>query len=642
MSKILYLDYVALIIYALMIITFLLRNTRLIRKRAVFVLLIFLGFFATLYDICSIWIDNRGEGAIVLSYIINIGYLALRSLIPTFFCVYMVSATDTWHRLRNNRISLFLFVLPVAVEISLIFTSPITHFAFYINENGTYVRGPLIFILYIVGLYYLFIGIYYAARYYRLLGLSKFLPLISIVPTQLISLIVQYFRPTILCEMLASVLCLLLIMLTIEKPDSLLDRSTDLYNRTAFMDMLIRAEYTEKPLSVVFINITNYSALNSYLSFSNMNLLYKALAARLETVKTDLSVNPEVYNLTKGLFAAVFSNEEKPFANKYAFKILDALHREYPINNFSVSAPTTVCIVNLPDDMSNIDQVRLFIKDFVRSRFTGDVTHASMITKNKDYAIMADMDNILKDAIENDLFEVYYQPIYSVSEKRFNSAEALIRLNSKEHGFIRPDLFIPMAEESGLINKIGLIVFEKVCRFISSDEFKTLGIDYIEVNLSVVQCMDKDLTLKIAEIINKYGVKPSQINLEITETASTLEQKNMIMNIIKLNEMGFEFSLDDFGTGYSNMVRIASLPLNIIKLDRSFTWTENNPKLKLILENTIRLVKKMNMKIVVEGVETEEMLNSFIALDCDYIQGYYFSKPLPQNEFSDFIKRNKI
>ena len=150
--------------------------------------------------------------------------------------------------------------------------------------------------------------------------------------------------------------------------------------------------------------------------------------------------------------------------------------------------------------------------------------------------------------------------------------------------------------------------------------------------------MDKNLADKILSVCKKYGVNPSQLNLEITETASIFTQRNMIKNINRLFETGYSFSLDDFGTGYSNLVRIASLPLNIVKLDKSFTWTENSEDLKIILENTINMIKKMNMKIVVEGVETEEMLKCFKDLGCEYIQGYYFSKPLPEYDFINYIK----
>ena len=206
---------------------------------------------------------------------------------------------------------------------------------------------------------------------------------------------------------------------------------------------------------------------------------------------------------------------------------------------------------------------------------------------------------------------VYYQPIYSVREQRFNSAEALLRLKDEKYGFISPEIFIPAAEKSGAIHKIGAFVLEEVCRFIASEEYKMLNIDYIEINLSVAQCMENNLASQVLETLDKYNVLPSQINLEVTETAASDSQKTMIENLSALNDAGISFSLDDFGTGYSNMRRIASLPLDIVKLDKSFADLEGNPRLQIVLHNTIKMIKDMDMQIVVEGVETENVVKQF-------------------------------
>lgn len=235
---------------------------------------------------------------------------------------------------------------------------------------------------------------------------------------------------------------------------------------------------------------------------------------------------------------------------------------------------------------------------------------------------------------------MYYQPIYSVNEQRFNSAEALLRLKDDKYGFISPEIFIPAAEKSGAIHKIGAFVLDEVCRFIASEEYKALQLDYIEINLSVAQCMQNDLANQVLETIDKYKITPDQINLEITETAASYSQKTMLENLSVLSDAGISFSLDDFGTGYSNMRRIASLPLHLVKLDKSFADMGENPKLQIILQNTIQMIKAMNMKIVVEGIETEKLVQQFSDLQCEYIQGYYYSKPIPKEEFVDFIKES--
>ena len=198
---------------------------------------------------------------------------------------------------------------------------------------------------------------------------------------------------------------------------------------------------------------------------------------------------------------------------------------------------------------------------------------------------------------------------------------------------------IPAAEKSGAIHKIGSYVVDEVCRFISSDSFKELGLDYIEVNLSVAQCMQSHLAGEILDTLKTYHVSPSQINLEITETAASYSQNIMMENLKQLTDAGVQFSLDDYGTGYSNIQRIASLPLHLIKLDKSFADIAENPALQVVLKNTIRMIKDLNLKIVVEGIETEALARHFSELKCEYIQGYYYSRPLPKNDFITFIQQ---
>ena len=179
---------------------------------------------------------------------------------------------------------------------------------------------------------------------------------------------------------------------------------------------------------------------------------------------------------------------------------------------------------------------------------------------------------------------------------------------------------------------------ESVCSFIGSEEYAGLGLDYIEVNLSPAQCMENNLAENMIGIMQKNHVQPSQLNLEITETASGEIQNVVMDNITTLYDAGISLSLDDFGTGYSNMTRIASLPFHIIKLDKTFTQIEDNPNLIIVLENVIKMIKALNMKIVVEGIETKELVDHFARMECEYIQGYYYSKPLPKRDFVKFVK----
>ena len=174
----------------------------------------------------------------------------------------------------------------------------------------------------------------------------------------------------------------------------------------------------------------------------------------------------------------------------------------------------------------------------------------------------------------------------------------------------------------------------------ASDDFKTLGLEKIEINLSTVQCMHEDLPIHIMDAVKRYGISPSAINLEITESKDAYSHKMMEDNIKVLKELGFSFSLDDYGKGYSNLDHVTQMPVDAIKLDRSLTLSDN-PEIQVMFSHSLKLIKDLKKKVVIEGVENEDILNMFETSLCDYIQGYYFSKPLPKKDFIDFLYKKK-
>ena len=260
------------------------------------------------------------------------------------------------------------------------------------------------------------------------------------------------------------------------------------------------------------------------------------------------------------------------------------------------------------------------------------------IPRNNMHLEASDIQKIIEDAIIEHRFQVYYQPIYSLSGNRFVSAEALIRLPTEEYGFIPPDIFIPIAEQTGIIDPIGDFVIEHVFQFMASEEYKRLGLQYMEINLSTTQCMVATLADHVIQLMNKYHISPKEVNFELTETASNFSQKILEQNLKRLSEQGVGFSLDDYGTGYSNIKRMLQFPLKIVKLDKLFADGLADGKLCLVLKSTVKMIKDINMEIVVEGIEDSKAFRLFKELGCDHVQGFYFCKPLPQERFVNFIE----
>ncbi|MDE6320592.1 MAG: EAL domain-containing protein, partial [Lachnospiraceae bacterium] len=343
--------------------------------------------------------------------------------------------------------------------------------------------------------------------------------------------------------------------------------------------------------------------------------------------------------LDRGRFRMVFDERDREWAEKAAEALVASMMEKRDFNDLDVTLLPFVVLAHCPEEIKDFKTLMTFGMDFhEKLKFEGRVMHVEEVFHKGLLEIQGNIDKIIEDALEFKRFQIYYQPIYSVEKGKFVSAEALLRLFDPTYGFVSPEILVTAAERSGAIHRIGDYVLEEVCRFIADDEFRSLGLEYIEVNLSVKQCLRVNLADKILGIMAKHRVSTEYINLEITETAAGDTQEVMTENLRRLHRAGVSFSLDDYGTGYSNIKRVVQLPLKIIKLDKTFVDEQDNPKMRVVLKNTVAMLKDMDMEIVVEGIETQEMVDFFAELQCDFIQGYFFSKPIPKPEFISFIK----
>jgi EAL domain-containing protein (putative c-di-GMP-specific phosphodiesterase class I) len=256
------------------------------------------------------------------------------------------------------------------------------------------------------------------------------------------------------------------------------------------------------------------------------------------------------------------------------------------------------------------------------------------------------VEKVIQEALDKRKFQVWYQPILDSSTGKIVSAEALVRLTDEKLGYISPEEFVPIAEQTGMIVDIGAFVFDEVCNFYKTNNLLDLGIDYIEINLSVVQCMNSRLVDAFDKVLKKHGLEAKHINLEITESAASDSRHTLMETVNALKERGFTFSLDDYGTGYSNISYMYDMPFSIIKLDKTILWSALHPQngmgdknAMIFLENTIKMMKDMKYKLIAEGIETQEQRNLLKRLNCDFFQGFYFSKPVPGDIYLDMLRK---
>lgn len=642
MDKIIYFDYCALIVLIIICVSVSFRRVVNGRQERYFLFILLISIAANASDICAVTLDNMGDGHVAAKYIAHTIYLLTHNLMTPFYLCYLVAQIDTWHKLNKNKVLRALISFPALFVTALLILNFFTHNVFYIGENDEYVRGSLFFIMYLVPAFYAVFAVIYAFKYRMLFSRYRLVSQLAIFPLMFMAAVIQFIYPRLLVEMFANAMGILFVVMVIQRPGERIDTDTGLNKQSIYRKDIKRGFLNSKPMDIIMVNITNYQAVRDMLGYEGINDVLSEIAGQLVALNREKGLNAELYHIGMGKFSVVSDGGHFDRTEEAARLINNAMKYDYRLRRMEINLVACVCVVRCPQDIQDAESLLAFENNIDAGMYTGQVLYASNIYKKEYYDVVRDINRIIESALVNKKFTVYYQPIYSVEEKRFNSAEALLRLKDERYGFISPEVFIPAAEKSGAIHRIGEYVLEEVCRFISGEEFKELGIDYIEVNLSVVQCMQNNLASEILGMLRKYNVSTDKINLEITETAAACSQNTMMDNLNELMNAGISFSLDDFGTGYSNMRRIASLPFDIVKLDKSFTNIHADSKMMIVLENTIRMIKAMNMKIVVEGIETKNMVRQFADLKCEYIQGYYYSKPIPKEEFVDFINSSAM
>lgn len=444
--------------------------------------------------------------------------------------------------------------------------------------------------------------------------------------------LIQFFKSDLLLVGYMSAVGMVILYLKLENPETSLDRATGMFNHSALM--LYIKQRMEKGQEV------------AVLALVAKNLVYagecspRERALRMEALEILLNLpDAVVFKSMEDEVVLVFENMDT--AEKNVKEILQRFQTDFGdeksiyVNYSLIYLPDAAVVNNAEDVLYLIHYIRRKRNETLENQLIlADRARAEEMYREKE------MERMLEAAMENDRVVVYYQPIFSVSENRFTSAEALVRIQDENGNIIPPGAFIALAEQNGSILRLGKIVFEKVCRMIKERDIRRYGLHYLEINLSVVQCAYERLAEEYIHIMKSYGTPPELINLEITESASLNAKAVLLNNMEKLIAYGVRFSLDDFGTGQSNLNYIVDMPVDIVKFDRSMTMAYfESTRAKYVMDHAINMIHGMNLEIVSEGIETEDQYQTMEELGIGYIQGYYFSKPLAEVDFWNFICR---
>lgn len=627
-------ELVAILITSVILLSHL--HNRIIQTRTIkmFTMMTMSVLLSSIFDIIALALEvNPLSYSIYLQKTVNTLYQVFFHPIP--FMYYMLMYAITENNKKPEKKFFILISIPYLISLALDIMNLRSGFVFYFDENMVYHQGPHISYMYMQAWFYIMLGCQRILTHTKKFSKENLIAICFYTLLSAACVTLQWAFPQLLLMGFVISLAILLVFLYLENPMDYYDREMNAYNRVAFTTVCQSFIERQKKFTIIGIKFEEMKYLNDSIGMENRMLLMKSISSFLfETFS-----KRNVFRLSRSKVAIIIDNDD---IKKQ--KQLDTLQKRFlkpfEFGNMKLSLTVFLDSVHVFEDADNVEDILDLLENSFDDQMSLD--KLKIVRANKEILASKKRESqilmILEKAIDNDGFEIVYQPIFSLKEGRYKSAEALLRLKETEIGIISPQEFIPIAEKNGLIIKIGSYVFKEVCKFLSRSRIWEQGIEYVHINLSIIQCMQEKLYEQLLEIMDYYNLPYNFINLEVTESSANASKENLKKNMDVLLEKHVSFSLDDYGTGYSNTTNLIEYTFKTIKLDKSLIWEAmKDEKAKVILDRLIKMIKELGMKVIAEGVETEDQVELVTQMDCDYIQGYYYSHPLSEKDFIVFM-----
>ncbi len=615
-------------------------------KNNTFLDYVLIAFFANLLDIvrCAFLMTlsvKNYKAAIVFTGL----YYSFLVNLPVFFALYGYSlVSDSQNRL--SKVSVFvkvLLVLPVFITLLFIWVSiflpfPKISLAFYDAENNRIVNSYFSFcVLYVCSYFYTLIGLVNVITYRKNMDRGELIRFVTILISINCTVMAQKNIPNVRFLTFAISMTCLTLSFYIQKPDAIYNSDLGVFNFKGFQMVINHFFAIKKKFSLISIVMDDVSFYESALGRKEKENLEACI---INTLNQKFKKNCSVFRFSYGNYALVIKDNKMIDAEMAMDYIKNQIDMRWGFSSMELDLTFRTCVIIAFQDVSSYDEIIDLIDYFsLNKKFKTKSLSATSMDLSKLHS-KSYLEKAIHDGLKNNRFEVYFQPLYSVKDNKLDGAEALIRLRDEEGNFVSPEDFIPIAEKNGTIFDIGKFVFTNVCDTLSKINLNDYNIHKIDINLSVVQCIQEDMYKQLIMIRNNYNIPSNYLNLEITETSTINSPEVLLKNMKHLEDDGIELSLDDYGSGHSNISYILSLPFKMIKIDKGIVWKAfETQRADIALKATIDMMKSLGMKIVAEGVETEEQSKRLIELGCDYLQGYYYSRPIDCQSFLNLMKK---
>ncbi len=628
----LYFDIAAIVIFIVLIFAAVLKRQLIGLSNKLFIVSIALALATAVFDILA----SLPMFDVATLFALNTVFMLVRSAMTVSVFFYATNLGRALVYMKRHGWLFPLVMTPFFVLVIMFVVNAFTKQIFDYLPGPEYRRGGLIWIPYFVGYLYAFSGLVFVVLGRKYHSASQTIAVISVFILQIAASVFQLFSNAVLIEMFVAAITFFMLSLFLESPENFVDAKTKDRNYTSFESNMKQKFDFRDNFSILLVHAMNSSALYNLYQPKKAIGFIRACNAMLRGKIMAIEKSCVVYYLGDATFACCYDKKASDQA------IFDTVRQTFssPMMNNGISFQfiAKLCLVHCPEDCKDVDSLLAFSTLFY------ELTDSDVLDlepyRSSSGNVLFELDHLLEKAIREESFSLYYQPIYSIKQKRFTCAEALLRLHDSTFGLLMPGLIIPYAEKRGKMVAIGRIVLKRAFAFYAKELKETL--DYLEVNLSPLQLQDPYLSQDILALASQFDIEPSDIVFEITESSSIGENPVVGENLDSLSNAGFRIAIDDFGTGYSNFARIIHLNVCTLKFDKSMTDAFDVGDQDDLYRGLFSLFRGRGIKMLFEGVERQETVDKLSKAEADEVQGFYFSKPIPEVEFLNFIRtKNK-
>lgn len=625
-------EYIAFIVLLLLSAHSVSRGKTKLRQQHIFLICIGINLLSIIIDFVSVCVlANAQSLPMWVVYAVNALYfLSCFAMTSAYFSYLLGHLMSHIHNKTPHMIVHVMIWLSNIVLVLMTLLNAKTGMLFYFDADRTYCRGQFWYAGYVQVILLMTVVVLVMLCNWQQIDRGGRNMISLGIPIVMLIVLYQLLYPEMLLNGIVGAFAAFLFYLNFESRNVDTDTVTRLPNLNAFMQNAERMRREKQSYQMILVSLRDFGAFNSAHGFYLGNEALYVISAWLEHFFHD----GNLYRFGSAVFAGVVPYESEPLADKKIQTLIQTFPQEWKLRDrvYRIDSYFADCLAEPTMRPSEIvEQIEYTRGQCKRGGIRYLRLNEQMIAEMNRRKYLFDY---LQQAVDRKLFQMWYQPIYCVKTGTYTAAEALIRLRDDSGKFLSPEEFVTLAEENGIMAAIGSMTIQQVYAFLA--EIPKIPIPQIAFNLSACMLRSSDFSKTLAELQHKYQIPKEQVTFEVTERIFMEHDLELQEALRQMQQAGCQFLLDDFGTGFSNFSTTMLFPFSKIKLDKSLIWNSELEKFDTV-RTLVDLFHRAGKLVVAEGIETKEQADRLIEMGVDFLQGYYFQRPMSPEQFRSFI-----